>query len=85
MNSATISVLSLLASSIIIIWFTIMAVIKTGKKWPFLPFFIHFSLASFIAAGIFTGTDLSGFDIFIYIFSMIIGITYLIFIVRENK
>jgi len=85
MNLSTeLSILALLISSVIMLWFTTLAVIKTGRKLPFMPFFFHFSLTCFIAAGLFTAFDFSLLSYFVYAQSLIIGILFLIVLRREK-
>jgi hypothetical protein len=85
MNLSTeLSILALLISSVVMLWFTTLAVIKTGRKIPFLPFFFHFSLTCFIAAGLFTEFDFSLLSYFVSALSLIIGVLFLMILRRER-
>jgi hypothetical protein len=70
--------------SILMLWFTTLAVLEKKKILPFLPFFLNSSLYCFIVANYFIGLDTSSFLIILTPMTFLIAIIYLISLWREN-
>lgn len=74
-----------LGTSVVLFWFTTLAVIEQKRILVFTPFFIGFSFVCFIAAGLFTNLNFTLTSGVEYAFSLVIGVFYIGILWRENR